>query len=117
MLEVITAKRSYAYTPRSQIWPEYKLSNSFLSRKIEGTLLAGYRMRHVYRQTRLKHYLFKSSRGPLFQHHVNLVMFIRFLRISEFLERDLIIKITAKSDRRFDYSTVRTKFGVKDNLE
>ena len=25
MLEVITAKRSWAYAPRSQIWPEYKL--------------------------------------------------------------------------------------------
>ena len=36
-------------------------------------------------------------------------------RISEFLERDLIIKINAKSDRRFDRSTVRNKFGVKDN--
>ena len=59
----------------------------------------------------------KTSRGPLFQHLVNLVMFIRILRLSEFLERDLIIKINAKSDRRFDRSTVRTKFGVKDNLE
>ena len=25
MLEVITAKISYAYVPSSQIWPEYKL--------------------------------------------------------------------------------------------
>ena len=48
---------------------------------------------------------------------MNIVLFIRFLRISEFLERDLTIKINAKSDRRFDRSTVRTKFGVEDNLE
>ena len=58
----------------------------------------------------------QTSRGPLFQHLVNFVMFIRILQLSEFLERDLIIKINAKSDRRLDRSTVRTKFGVKDNL-
>ena len=28
MLEVITAKRLYTYTPRSQIWPEYKLKTA-----------------------------------------------------------------------------------------
>ena len=49
MLEVITAKRLYAYAPRSQIWPEYKLKTASCFNLLTGKLIELTELMHCLR--------------------------------------------------------------------